>query len=198
MSAAEPSSKQAGLFGRAVAMLLRPAETWTVIADEPADIRALYLGYVAPLAAIAPVCGAVGLQVFGASIAGIHLKPGFGETLLGAAVDYGLALLSVYLLALAVSALAPAFRGEGGRGQALKLVAYSGTAVWVAGLFALYPTLGFPLAILGGLYSLYALYLGLGPLMRPATDRALTYFAAVLACALGLAIVLRLAAGRLG
>jgi hypothetical protein len=198
MRTAEPSSKQAGLFGRAAAMLLRPAETWNIVAGEPADARALYLGYVAPLAALAPVCGVIGLQLFGASIAGIHLKPALGVTLVGAAVDYGLALLGVYLLALAVSALAPAFAGEGGRGQALKLVAHSGTAVWVAGVFALYPTLGFPMAILGSLYSLYALYLGLGPLMRPAPERTLTYFAAVLACALALAIVLRLAAGRIG
>jgi hypothetical protein len=179
-------------------MLLRPSDTWDRVATESADTRALYLGYVAPLAAIAPVCGAIGLQVFGASIAGIHLKPGLGETLLSAVVDYGLALLAVYLLALAVSALAPAFGGAASRDQALKLVAYSGTAVWLAGVFALYPTLGFPLAVLGGLYSLYALYLGLGPLMRPAPERTLTYFAAVLACALVLAMVLRLAAGRLG
>jgi hypothetical protein len=106
--------------------------------------------------------------------------------------------VGVYLLALTVSALAPAFGGTASRGQALKLVAYSGTAVWVAGVFGLYPTLGLPVAILGGLYSLYALYLGLGPLMRPAPDRTLTFFAAVLACALALAVVLRLAAGRVG
>jgi hypothetical protein len=198
MSAAEPSSKRAGLAARALGMLLRPSETWDRVAAEPADTRALYLGYVAPLAAIAPVCGAIGLQVFGASIAGIHLKPGLGETLLGAVVDYGLALLAVYLLALAVSALAPVFGGAANRDQALKLVAYSGTAVWLSGVFALYPTLGFPLAVLGGLYSLYALYLGLGRLMRPAPEPTLTYFAAVLACALVLAMVLRLAAGRVG
>lgn len=198
MSAGEPSSRLAGLAARAMGMLFQPRATWQVIAAEPADPRALILAYVAPLAAIGPICGAIGLQVFGASIAGIHLKPGLGQTVLAAAVDYALVPLAVCLLALAVGALAPAFGGQAARGQALKLVAYSGTAVWVAGLFALYPTLGFPVAILGGLYSVYALYLGLGPLMRPAPERTLTYFAAVLACVAGLAIVLRLAAGRVG
>ena len=172
------------------------AETWNIVAAEPADGRALYLGYVAPLAAIAPVCGAVGLQLFGASIAGIHLKPGLGATAIAAGLDYALGLLAVYLLALVVSALAPAFGGEASRGQALKLVAYSGTAIWLSGVFALYPTLGFPLAVLGGLYSFYAAYLGLGPLMRTAPERALSYFAAVLACAFAVGVLLRLAAAR--
>jgi hypothetical protein len=196
MGAAEPSWRLASLAGRAAGMLFRPAATWRIAATEPADARALFLGYVAPLAAIGPVCGAVGLQVFGASIAGIHLKPDLGATVTAAGLDYALGLLAVYLLALAVNALAPAFGGEASRGQALKLVAYSGTAVWLSGLFALYPTLGFPVAVLGGLYSFYVLYLGLGPLMRTRQERALSYFAAVLACALALGVLLRLAAAR--
>lgn len=197
MSAAKPSSKRAGL-ARAAGMLFRPGETWRSIADEPTEVRSLYLAYVAPLAALGPFCGAVGLQVFGASIAGIHLKPALGETLIGAAVAYGLTLVAVWLLALAVSALAPAFGGRADRREAAKLVAYSATAFWIAGLFALYPTLGFPLAVLGGLYSLYALRLGLAPVMRAPVERTLTYFAAVLVCVLALGLGLRLAAGQIG
>jgi hypothetical protein len=178
-------------------MLFRPTATWRSVAAEPADARALILGYVAPLAAIGPVCGAVGLQVFGASIAGIHLKPRLGATVLAAGLDYALGLLAVYLLALVVSALAPVFGGEANRGRALKLVSYSGTAVWLSGLFALYPTLGFPVAVLGGLYSFYVLYLGLGPLMRVRPQQALSYFAVLLACALALGVLLRLAAARM-
>jgi hypothetical protein len=198
MSAAEPSSKRAGPAARAVGMLVRPQATWRAIADAPADARPLYLGYAAPLAAVGPVCGAIGLQVFGASIAGIHLKLGLGATLAAAAASYGLGLLAVYLLALAVSALAPAFGGRADRGRALNLVAFSATCFWLTGLFALYPTLGFPAAMLGGLYSLYALYLGLGPLMRIPPERTLTCFAGVLACGLTLALLLRLAAARVG
>lgn len=198
MSAAEPSSGLAGLATRALGVLLRPNATWDEIAAEPLDGRALFLTYVAPLAAIGPIFGAIGLQVFGASIAGIHLKPALGQTLVGAAVDYALAPVGVFLLAVVVNALAPAFGGQTDRGQALKLVAYSGTAVWVAGLFALYPTIGFPVLILGGLYSLYAFYLGLGSLMRPAPERRLSYFAVVLVSASAIALILRLAAGWLG
>ncbi|MDB5495838.1 MAG: hypothetical protein JWP86_3175 [Phenylobacterium sp.] len=195
MSAVEPSTKRAGLAMRAVGMLLHPGETWAAVAAEPIGVGELYRGYIAPLAAIAPICGAAGLLLFGASIAGIHLKPSLGATLLGAGLDYGLTLIAAYLLALAVAALAPAFGGTGSRIQALKLVAYAGTATWLAGVFALYPTVGFPVAVLGGLYSLYALYLGLSPLMRTPPERSLTYFAVILFAVLLLALLLRLGTG---
>jgi len=198
MSAGEPSSRLAGLAGRAWSMLVRPRATWEIIAAEPADPRALFLAYVAPLAAVGPICGAMGLQVFGASIAGIHLKLGLGGTVLAAAANYGLGLLAVYLLAMAVSALAPAFGGQADLRRALNLVAFSATGFWVSGLFALYPTLGFPAAMLGGLCSLYALFRGLQPLMRPPPDRTLTYYAGVLACGLALTLILRLVAARVG
>jgi hypothetical protein len=197
MSAAEPSSKRAGLAGRAAAMLVRPARTLELAADEPTTAAELWAGYILKLAAIAPVCGAIGLLVFGASIAGVglQLKTSVLQTLLGAVVDYALSLVAVYVLALLVSLAAPLFGGVSNRTQALKLVGYSGTAVWVAGLFALYPTLGFPLEILGGLYSLYALYLGLGPLMQVPHVRSLNFFALLLVAAIALSLVLRLAGG---
>lgn len=197
MGAAEQSSKRAGLMARATSMLLRPHQTWVEVAGELATVRGLLLGYVAPLAAIGPVCGALGLILFGPSIAGIQLKAAPLETVGGALIDYVLSVASAYLLALVISALAPAFGGRTDRTQALKLVAYSGTALWLAGAFALYPTLGFPIAILGALYSLYALYLGLPRLMRAPDERGLTYFAIVLVCAAALALLLRLATGFL-
>jgi hypothetical protein len=193
-NAAEPTRERATLW-RPLGMLLQPGRTLEAVADQHADTVALYVGYILPLAAIGPVFGAVGLMVFGASIAGIHLKPPIGETLAGAAINYLLALVSAYLLALAVALLAPLFGARGGRLQALKLVAYACTALWVAGIFAVYPTLGLPVMALGGLYSAYALYLGLEKVMRAPAERALTYFAAVLVAALVLGVALRLAAG---
>lgn len=196
MGVPEPSSNRAGAISRALGMLLRPGLTWAEVADEPATVRGLMLAYVAPLAAIGPVCGALGLLVFGAGIAGIKMKtPSLLETIGGGLLDYAFSLILAYLLALVISALAPRFGGRVDRVQAVKLVAYAGTAVWLAGVFALYPVLGFPVALLGALYSLYALYLGLPLLMRVPHERALTYFAAVLVCGVALADLVRLASG---
>lgn len=197
MSAAEPSSKRVGLAARAAAMLFRPASAWDVVAREPASTGELYRGYILPLAAIGPVCGAVGLLVFGAGLPGVGLmlRTSPVETLAGAALDYALGLVAVYLLALFVALIAPLFGGVANRLQALKLVAYSATAVWLSGFFALYPALGFPVAILGGLYSLYVLFLGLEPLMQVPRARHLNIFAAILVVAVLLSMGLRLASG---
>jgi len=195
MSAAESPSKRAGLLARATVMLLHPAAAWAEIEAEPTTARDIWLAYILPLALIAPVCEAIGLSIFGASIAGIHLRPPLIETAIGAVVDYALALIATWALAQLVALLAPAFGGTGDRLRALKLVAYSGTAVWISGLFAVYPTLGFPVAILGGLYSLYALNLGLPRLTRTPHERSLTLFAVILVAAVILTVALRLAAG---
>jgi hypothetical protein len=197
MSGASSPERPQRTLWRPAGMLLQPGRTLEAIADQHADTVALYVGYILPFAAIGPVFGAIGLMVFGASIAGIHLKPPILQTLGGAAIDYILSLVSAYLLALIVAVLGPLFGASGGRLQALKLVAYAMTALWVAGVFSLYPTLGLPLMVLGALYSLYALYLGLHSVMRAPEEKVLTYFAAVLVCALVLGVVLRLGAGMI-
>ena|SRR5512146_2229222 len=195
MDAAEPSTGGAGLWARAAAMLLGPSRAWRAIAAEPARVEALYARYVAPLALIAPVCGAVGLIVFGPSIAGIHLRASVEGTILNAAAAYVLTLVATWVLGLFVAVVAPLFGGVGDHVQAQKLVVYAGTAAWTAGVFALYPTVGFALGALGGLYSLYALYLGLPVLMALPEERLLPCYAAILAAALALAVAVRLATG---
>lgn len=197
MNAARPPDHRASRLWRPAGMLLQPARTLDAIADQHADTISLYLGYVLPLAAIGPVCGAAGLIIFGGGIAGLHMKMSVWPTIFLEALNYLFSLAGVYLLALALSALAPLFGARSGRLQALKLVAYACTAVWVAGVFALYPALGLPVLVLGGLYSLYALYLGLERVMRCPPERTLTYFVSVLGAALAIGILLRLARGRL-
>lgn len=180
MSVVEPESAGESLFARVMAMLFRPARAWAAIETETVSARELYRGYVAPLAAVPAVCGFVGMLLFGYSIAGIGFQANLATSVIETLVDYVLTLVAVFLTALAIHALAPSFGGVRDRGQALKLAAYSGTALWAAGVFGLYPSLGLLVAILGGLYSLYTLYLGLPRLMRAPQENALTYFAAIL------------------
>jgi hypothetical protein len=193
MSAAEPLSKRAAPLAQAPGMLIRPGVTLETVAGEPYAAAELYGGYVAPLALVGPVCGAIGLMLFGGGIARIPLKMTLVPTLEHAAVSYVLSLVAVYLLALCISLLAPLFGGEGSYAQAVKLTAFSGTALWLAGLFDLYPPLGFPMGLLGALYSLYALYLGLTPIMRVGHERAITCFACALVAAGALGLLLRVA-----
>jgi hypothetical protein len=80
--------------------------------------------------------------------------------------------------------------------QALKIAAYFPTASWVAGIFGLVPVLGI-VALLGGLYSLYLLYLGLPKLMKTAQDKALPYFLVVLIVAIVVSFVISMAAAAI-
>ncbi len=176
------------LVARAQAILLRPRVEWPVIAEEQATTASLYAGYIAPLAAIPPLAGLIGMSVFGLQLpyGGSYRTP-LGAAITSAVVQYLLGLVMVYLLARIIEALAPSFGGHPDRLQALKVSAYASTASWLVGIVALVPALGI-LSILG-LYSLYLIYLGLPPLMKAPPERAAAYAGTVIVCAIGLVVV---------
>jgi hypothetical protein len=183
------------LVDRVKRILLSPRTEWEVIDAEQTTPAALYTGYIAPLAAIGPIARLIGYTVFGIPLPlmGTYRVP-FGSALSGAVIAYVLTLAGTYILALIVDALAPTFSGQRNQIQALKVAAYSSTAAWVAGIFALIPWLGF-LGI-AGLYSLYLLYLGLPVLMKAPREKALPYTAVVILAAIVLFMVVGVIAGR--
>ena len=171
------------LVARAKAILLSPKTEWGVIDSEQATIGSLYTGYVMPLAAIPAVAGFIGWGFIGVS--GYRWGMGFAITM--SVVQYAVALVSTFVLALIIDALAPTFGGQKSQIQALKVAAYSSTASWVVGIFMILPALGW-LAILG-LYSLYLLFLGLPRLMKAPQEKAMGYTAVVIVCAIVLYVV---------
>jgi hypothetical protein len=171
------------------ALLSRPGETWERIDAEPATVKDLYRNWVAPLAAIPAVCNAVGKLAFGIGIFGVGMRPSVGSAIAEMLAAYVATLAEVYLLSLVIDRLAPTYGGARGPMAALKLTAYSGTALWIAGILALYPPVGWLAGILGGLCSLYLLYVGLPKLMRTSPEQQLSFFAVVLLAGLGIAVV---------
>ncbi|HEV8613124.1 MAG TPA: YIP1 family protein, partial [Gemmatimonadales bacterium] len=99
------------------------------------------------------------------------------------------------VLALIIDALAPSFGGQKNPIQALKVAVYSSTAAWLAGIFAIIPSLGV-LGILG-LYSLYLLYLGLPILMKAPQDKAIGYTLVVVIVGIVIFVVIGVVASRL-
>jgi hypothetical protein len=163
------------LVDRVKRILLSPQSEWEVIDGEATTPRALYTGYIMPLAAIGPIATVIGFAVFGISVplAGTVYRVPIGSAITSAIVTYVLTLVGVYVLSLIIDALAPTFGGTKSPIQALKVAVYSSTAAWIAGIFAIMPGL----RILGilGLYSVYLLYVGLPVLMKVAKDRAVAY-----------------------
>ena len=174
-------SATAGLIERAKAIILKPAQTWPVIAAEPASPGELITRYAIPLAAIAPLCGFIRGQLFGYGAFGFNYRPGLMSGLSTLIVSYVLGLVGVIVLALIADWLAPKFDGVSNRTNAFKLVVFASFAAWLAGAFQLIPGLG--LLGLAGLYTLYLFYTGAAPLMKVPQDKSIAYTAVTLVCA---------------
>lgn len=177
------------LIQRATNISLTPKSEWDVIAAEPASTGDLYRSYIAPLAAIGPVASLIGLTMFGIGIPFLgNYRVSFGAGLTHALTQYALGLVSIYVIALIINALAPTFGGEKNQMQALKVTAYAYTPAWIAGVLHLVPWAGL-LTLLLSLYSLYVLYLGLPVLMKAPKEKAAGYTAVSVLCAVVLALV---------
>lgn len=187
--ATNPTGTSPSLVDRVKNILTRPKAEWAVIDAEASTIGGIYRGYVVILAAIPAVAMAVGLLLFGINLIIVTVRPSAGYILSNAIMQYVLALVGVYVLALIIEALAPTFGGVKDRTQAFKLAAYSYTPAWVAGILLLMPSLAL-LVLLASLYSLYLLFIGLPILMKSAADKTAVYFAAVLVAAIVLWLVI--------
>jgi hypothetical protein len=174
---------------RIKAICLKPREEWGVIAGESASAADLLKNYALPLAAVGAVAGFIGSSIVGIPVAGVGLvRIAMVTGLIDAALSVALSLVNVYVLALIIDGLAPKFGGEKNAAQALKVAVYSYTPAWVAGALRLLPLLG-ALALLASCYSVYLLYLGLPRLMKTPQEKAISYTAVVVLCAIGLLIV---------
>jgi hypothetical protein len=171
----------AALIARVQRILLSPATEWDTIAGEAADVQKIYMSYVGPLVIAAALVGAVALMSFGF---------GFGLVLQLAITQIVLGLISVYVVAFVINALAPTFGATADMGQAFKLAAYSPTGSWIGGLFVIVPVLGGIVAIVGALYSLYLFYVGLPKLMRPPQDKVLIYTLSIIGVMIVIYIVI--------
>ena len=164
------------LVERVKAILLQPKTEWPAIEREPGDTGSLFSNYVGILAAIPPVCTFIGTSIIGLG----PFRVGIVSGIVQAVIAYVLTLVGVYVMALVIDALAGVFGGRKNFANAMKVAAYSSTAMWVVGVFNLIPALSI-LSILG-LYSLYLLHTGIAELMKPPADKAVIYTVAAVVC----------------
>jgi hypothetical protein len=165
---------------------LTPATEWRVIDQEPASPGGLLTAYAAPLVAIGAVAGFLGSAIF------LSLLGGFGVAvgLTGAIFNFVIQLVFVSLLAVLINVFAPTFGGQKNLTQAFKLAVYSCTPVWVLGIARVVPLLGGLIVLLGGLYGIYLMYVGFGPVMKSAPDKSPIYTLAVVGTSMLVGFVL--------
>ena len=177
------------LVDRVKNLILQPKQEWEVIDGETYTVQELYTKYVMILAAIPAVAGFIGFSLIGLGGVLSSYRIPIASGLAHMVISYLFSLASVYLLALIVDALAPSFGAKKNFPQALKLVAFSMTPAWVAGVFLFLPAMSI-LALLG-LYGFYLLFLGLPMLMGVMEEKAIPYFAVVVISAIVLYVVLQ-------
>jgi Yip1 domain len=165
---------------------LKPKEEWQVIAAESSTTSGLFKNYVVPLAALGAVAGFIGMSLMGMAAVGLA----------AAVISFAGSLLTVYVLALIVDALAPRFGGEKNSSQALKIAVYSLTPSLVAGVLGIVPQLA-KLGLLAAFYGAYLLYLGLPRLMKSPPEKTVAYTLAVFACSIGIFFVVGLVTGAI-
>jgi hypothetical protein len=178
------------LIERVQSILLKPKQTWPVIAAEGGDVAGIFTRYVMILAAIPAVATFIGMTLFGIGGFGLTMRIPVGAALGSMIIGYVMSLVMVFVLALIVNALAPTFGGTKDQVAAVKVVAYSMTASFVAGVLGLLPSLAILGSLIGLAWAIYLLYTGLPVLMRSPPEKAGAYTAVVMVCAIVAGIVL--------
>ena len=193
----EPISiSRKGLVDRVVAILSRPKLEWPIIAAEPDTVSGLFTRYVMIMAAIPAVISFIKMSIIGISLPFMGtMRIGIGAGISGLVVTYVLSLVGVFLVGLLIDALAPSFGGQKDQMQAMKTVAYSYTASWVASIGQLAPWLSILILLAGLIYGIYILYLGLPHTMKCPQDRAAGYAAVTIIVAIVLGWVIGMAVG---
>ncbi|KIQ98135.1 Yip1 family protein [Lysobacter sp. A03] len=179
-----------GLISRVKSILFDPRRTWPLIGEEPATVAGLYSRYIMILAALPAIFTFIKTSLIGSGMFGVTVRTGIVAGLFGAVLTYALSLVLVYVVALIVNALAPSFRGQKNQVQALKTIAYAYTAAWVAGIGVIIPWLGGIIGLVGGIYSIYLLYLGLSHTMKNPPEKSLGYTVVIVVITLVLSLLI--------
>lgn len=170
-------------LSRAWGLLREPKKEWEQIRAEETTTPNILIGYVAPLAAIPPVCDLIGSSLFNRM-----LQDAPGDALIRAVVTWVVSIGLVFFLGVLTNAVAENFEGDKDDLAAQKLAAYSLTPAFLSGFFSLWPPLWW-LSLFALAAMVYLMYRGLPILMKAPQERALGYAATVTITAMVAVIV---------
>jgi hypothetical protein len=166
------------LIDRAKNMIISPAKEFDVINGEHPDTAKIITGYVLPMAGAAAVAAFIGYGLIGVDY-GLLKVSGTNWGLYYALNILINAVISVFICAFIIDALAPSFGSEKNMGRSVQLVAYSYTPAWIGGLLSILPAIAL-VGSLFALYGLYLLYLGMPKLKKTPEDKHIGYYVVAL------------------
>ncbi len=159
---------------RARAVITDPGPTWVKIEQETTDWQGLFVPYMATLALIPAVATFFAWSVLGNGGLGVSMQVPVISGLGIMVSQYVMTLVMIFVWGWLISQLASAFGGEPNLMNAVKLTVYASTPAMLAGIFSAMPGLGI-LALVGSLYSLYLMYMGLPVLMKNPAEKSVSY-----------------------
>jgi hypothetical protein len=163
------------IFKRAIAIITKPNDEWQVIKNETMSIADMFTKYAVILAAIPAIAGFIGYGLIGISVGFGTFRIPLGRCLIWAIFMYALSLVGVYLTAFIMDALAPSFGSQKDMNRSLKVVVFSWTPVWIAGILYIIPSIAV-IVWIASLYALFLLYTGMKSLKEPPQDKLMGYF----------------------
>ena len=172
------------ILSRAYGLLREPRKEWEQIKAEETTIPHILIGYIAPLAAIPPLCDLIGQSLFN-----FALQVDFGQAVIRAVVTWIVSIALVFFLGVLVNVLADTFEADKDELAAQKIAAYSLTPAFLSGVFSLWPPLWW-LSLFALAAAVHLVYRGLPILMRAPKETTPGYVAAATIGALVSLIVL--------
>lgn len=184
--------KCADMWQRAYQIIVQPDKSWREIKEESPELKRLFINYALPLMLL-PLFSAVIRVLFAR---GPFITFSFVLSLLiSAAVNYILSAAALLLAGWLVSVLAQYFASRTDLASAMKLVVYSLTPVWLAGLFNLFPKLAVLSSL--GLYAAFLVYAGLPIVMETPPEKHPAFAASIIALGVFILMYLSITAGGL-
>jgi hypothetical protein len=179
-----PATFQMGTaFANAINLVKNPVAFMTQNKETVVPLNTIIIGYVAILAVVPLVATLIGDLWYYAYLGA------YGSSVALAVVRYVLDVVAVYVIGFVIWKLGPSFGTTVDQARATLLAAFVYTPVFLISIVNIIPYIG-GLEILGLLYGLYILYLGLPILLKTANDKVVSYVIAIVVVSLVVYLVI--------
>jgi len=180
------------ILNHAIGMLFRPDAEWASIKQEKPTPIAVYSLYILILAAIGPVCAYYGTVEMGWSIGDRIIKLTPDSAMLLVILTYLAILAGSFALSYGIDWMANTFGAEHEQNgnNAVALVAYSLTPMYVAGLTLLFPDpwINAMILLAAASYGAFLMWKGVPVVMGMSKEQSMVYCGAILTLALVLLV----------